>query len=89
MYILEKYNPSSIVYNLQLGTSPLHLAAQNNNVDVCEVLLRGGISKDARNKVDRTPLHLAAFEGYYQVAETLIKHGADVNCKDMVSYKCF
>lgn len=49
------------------------------------MLLKGGISKDARNKVDRTPLHLAAYEGHYQATETLIKHGTDVNCLDMVS----
>ncbi|ERL92223.1 hypothetical protein D910_09542, partial [Dendroctonus ponderosae] len=67
-----------------LGTSPLHLAAQNNNVEVCEALLKGGILKDARNKVDRTPLHLAAYEGHYGTTETLLKHGADINCKDMV-----
>ncbi|KAH1027422.1 hypothetical protein HUJ05_000934 [Dendroctonus ponderosae] len=66
-----------------LGTSPLHLAAQNNNVEVCEALLKGGILKDARNKVDRTPLHLAAYEGHYGTTETLLKHGADINCKDM------
>ncbi|KAH1020258.1 hypothetical protein HUJ04_009956 [Dendroctonus ponderosae] len=67
-----------------LGTSPLHLAAQNNNVEVCEALLKGGILKDARNKVDRTPLHLAAYEGHYGTTETLLKHGADINCKDMI-----
>ncbi|ERL92222.1 hypothetical protein D910_09542, partial [Dendroctonus ponderosae] len=68
-----------------LGTSPLHLAAQNNNVEVCEALLKGGILKDARNKVDRTPLHLAAYEGHYGTTETLLKHGADINCKDMLN----
>ncbi|XP_066248662.1 GA-binding protein subunit beta-1-like isoform X2 [Euwallacea similis] len=67
-----------------LGTTPLHLAAQNNNLKVCEVVLKGGISQDARNKVDRTPLHLAAYEGNYQVAEMLIKYGADINTADML-----
>ncbi|KAF7282580.1 hypothetical protein GWI33_002302 [Rhynchophorus ferrugineus] len=68
-----------------LGTSPLHLAAQNNNVEMCELLLRYGTSKDARNKVDRTPLHLAAYEGHYKVVESLVKHGADINCRDMLN----
>ncbi|XP_030758903.1 GA-binding protein subunit beta-1-like isoform X2 [Sitophilus oryzae] len=68
-----------------LGTSPLHLAAQNNNVDVCDLLLKAGISKDARNKVDRTPLHLGAYEGHLHVVESLVKHGADINCRDMLN----
>lgn len=37
----------------QLGTSPLHMAAMNNHLETSEVLLRAGISKDARTKVDR------------------------------------
>lgn len=52
----------------------------------CEVLLRAGISKDARTKVERTPLHMAAYEGHSEVVELLLKHGAEVNAKDMVSY---
>ncbi|XP_021925309.1 GA-binding protein subunit beta-2-like isoform X3 [Zootermopsis nevadensis] len=43
-----------------LGTSPLHLAAQYGHATTAEVLLRAGISRDARTKVERTPLHVAA-----------------------------
>ncbi|XP_049821532.1 GA-binding protein subunit beta-1 [Aethina tumida] len=67
-----------------LGTSPLHVAAQNNNVEVCEMLLRAGISKDARTKVDRTPLHLAAYEGHTEIVSILLKHNADHECKDLL-----
>ncbi|XP_022206969.1 GA-binding protein subunit beta-2 isoform X2 [Nilaparvata lugens] len=67
-----------------LGTSPLHFAAQNNHLSVCVALLTAGISRDARNKVERTPLHVAAQEGHYHVVNTLIEYGADVDCKDMV-----
>ncbi|KAL1505910.1 hypothetical protein ABEB36_005359 [Hypothenemus hampei] len=67
-----------------LGTSPLHVAAQFNRIDICDILLKAGIARDARNKVDRTPLHLAAYHGHYQSAEILIKHGADLNCPDML-----
>lgn len=67
-----------------MGTTPLHLAAQNNHVEVCELFAKSGMFNDARNKVDRTPMHMAASEGHYQVAEVLIKHGVDINTTDMV-----
>ncbi|KAL3225984.1 hypothetical protein MRX96_025328 [Rhipicephalus microplus] len=67
-----------------LGTSPLHLAAQNGHVTTAEVLLRAGISRDARNKVDRTPLHVAAEDGHLGVVELLLKHSADIDAKDML-----
>lgn len=69
----------------QLGTSPLHLAAMHNHLETCEVLLRAGISKDARTKVDRTPLHLAVYEGHEAIVELLLRNKCDVNAKDMVS----
>ncbi|XP_043933145.1 GA-binding protein subunit beta-1 isoform X2 [Protopterus annectens] len=67
-----------------LGTSPLHLAAQYGHFSTAEVLLRAGVSRDARTKVDRTPLHMAASEGHASIVEVLLKHAADVNAKDML-----
>ncbi|XP_033230594.1 ankyrin-3-like isoform X2 [Belonocnema kinseyi] len=67
-----------------LGTSALHLAAQRNHTDTAEVLLRAGISRDARTKVDRTPLHMAAYEGHHEMAQLLLKYGADVDSRDML-----
>uniref|UniRef100_A0AAY4DV38 GA-binding protein subunit beta-1 n=1 Tax=Denticeps clupeoides TaxID=299321 RepID=A0AAY4DV38_9TELE len=67
-----------------LGTSPLHLSAQYGHYSTTEVLLRAGVSRDARTKVDRTPLHMAASEGHARIVEVLLKHGADVNAKDML-----
>ncbi|XP_040602162.1 GA-binding protein subunit beta-1 isoform X6 [Mesocricetus auratus] len=56
-----------------LGTSPLHLAAQYGHYSTTEVLLRAGVSRDARTKVDRTPLHMAASEGHASIVEVLLK----------------
>lgn len=67
-----------------LGTSALHLAAQNNHTETAEVLLRAGISRDARTKVDRTPLHMAAYEGHHEMAQLLLNYGADVDSRDML-----
>lgn len=68
----------------QLGTSPLHLAAANNHVDTCSVLLRAGVSRDSRTKVERTPLHLAAYSGHAAVVTLLLQHGAVPDCRDML-----
>ncbi|KAK0164172.1 hypothetical protein PV328_002831 [Microctonus aethiopoides] len=67
-----------------LGTSALHLAAQNNHVETAEMLLNAGISRDARTKVDRTPLHMAAYEGHNEMALLLLNYGADVDSRDML-----
>lgn len=56
-----------------MGTSPLHLAAQYGHYSTAEVLLRAGVSRDARTKVDRTPLHMAAAEGHSSIVELLVK----------------
>lgn len=60
------------------------MAAQYGHYSTTEVLLRAGVSRDARTKVDRTPLHMAASEGHASIVEVLLKHGADVNAKDML-----
>ncbi|CAG2101639.1 unnamed protein product [Medioppia subpectinata] len=67
-----------------LGTSPLHFAAQFGHSETAEVLLRAGISRDARTKVDRTPLHISAQEGHLAIVSLLIMHGSDVDAKDML-----
>uniref|UniRef100_V9L2P1 GA-binding protein subunit beta-2 n=1 Tax=Callorhinchus milii TaxID=7868 RepID=V9L2P1_CALMI len=67
-----------------LGTSPLHLAAQYGHYSTAEVLLRAGVSRDARTKVDRTPLHMAAAEGHGSIVELLIRNNADINARDML-----
>jgi len=54
---------------------------------MCQVLLRAGVSRDARTKVNRTPLHLAAQEGHLAVVQFLVSTGADLHATDMVTVK--
>ncbi|VDK85029.1 unnamed protein product [Dibothriocephalus latus] len=75
---------AALPLNPQLGISPLHFSAMNGHLSTCEALLKAGISRDARTKVDRTPLHLAAQEGHADIVELLLKNGADLEAKDML-----
>ncbi|XP_001637118.3 ankyrin-1 [Nematostella vectensis] len=68
-----------------LGTSSLHLAAQHGHAKTAEVLLRAGVSRDARTKVDRTPLHMASQNGHLEIVELLLSSGACVNNRDMLN----
>lgn len=67
-----------------LGMSPLHFAARNGHFQTAEVLLRAGISRDARTKVDRTPLHVASQEGHVTIVDLLLANSADIEAKDML-----
>lgn len=68
-----------------LGTTSLHAAAANGHLETCELLLRSGILKDARTKVEKTPLHMACQEGHSEVVLLLLANGADVNACDMLN----
>lgn len=67
-----------------LGTTALHLAAQNGHAGIAEILLRGGVNRDAKTKLERTALHLAAQGGFLDVVDLLLIHGCDANARDML-----
>lgn len=67
-----------------LGTTALHLAAQHGHPEIAEILLKAGVNRDARTKLERTALHLAAQGGSVKVVDLLLIHGSDVNARDML-----
>lgn len=66
------------------GYTPLHVAAENGNIDVCCALIAKGALVNTRSKTDDryTPLHCAAMKGHWMLCIELLKRGAEVLAKD-------
>ncbi|KAI8499774.1 hypothetical protein Bbelb_228250 [Branchiostoma belcheri] len=64
------------------NSTPLHLAAGYNNVEVAEFLLENGADVNAQDKGGLIPLHNASSYGHVEIAQLLIKYGTCVNATD-------
>ena len=65
-----------------MGNTALHCAINANNPTILTLLLRAGLSPDARNDYHRTPLHLAAMAGHANLLAILLDHHAKYDEKD-------
>lgn len=63
------------------GYSCLHYAAQQNNFEIVEFILKLGSDPDL-NSCGATPLHRAAFSGSFESCKLLLEYGADVHAID-------
>ncbi|XP_059892389.1 poly [ADP-ribose] polymerase tankyrase-2-like isoform X2 [Gadus macrocephalus] len=63
-------------------STPLHLAAGYNNMEVAEFLLQQGAEVNSQDRGGLIPLHNAASYGHVDVAALLIKYDACVNATD-------
>lgn len=68
------------------NSTPLHLAAGYNNIEVVEFLLNQGADVNAVDKGGLIPLHNASSYGHVDIAALLIKHGTAVNAVDKWGY---
>ncbi|KAL5234784.1 hypothetical protein ACI65C_002194 [Semiaphis heraclei] len=64
------------------NSTPLHLAAGYNNLEVAEFLLEQGADVNAQDKGGLIPLHNASSYGHLDLAALLIKHDTTVNATD-------
>jgi len=64
---------------------PIHLAAEEGNIDMIKCLVRHGANVNALTQGANcvTPLHMAAAKGRKEVIEFLIDNGADINASDL------
>ncbi|KAJ3325432.1 hypothetical protein HDV06_004291 [Boothiomyces sp. JEL0866] len=74
----------------RIGMTPLHLAADQGRLEICQLLVRSNSEIDASTTIDgQTPLHKAAklvHEQSVKTAELLLKHGANIHCRDHHGY---
>ena len=62
-----------------MGKKLLHLAAENSNSDIVDILLAAGQKVNAIDRANNTPLTLASYGGKLDNVKILIANGADVN----------
>jgi ankyrin repeat protein len=61
------------------GTTALHWAVRQNDLELVERLLKTGADPSTANRYGVTPLNLAAINGHATMIERLLDAGADVN----------
>jgi len=64
------------------NSTPLHLAAGYNNLEVAEYLLEQGADVNAQDKGGLIPLHNASSYGHLDIAALLIRYSTIVNATD-------
>lgn len=62
--------------------TPLLLAATNNRLKVCELLLNAGVDVNVMARDGTRPITTASYHGHLDIVKLLIKHGADLKFTD-------
>src|SRR5436189_4920202 len=57
------------------GTTALHWAVRLDDLDIADMLIRGGANVSAANRAGATPMQLAALNGSAAMVEKLVKAG--------------
>lgn len=64
------------------GYTPLHIAANEGNLTMVQLLIEGGANITAKTKTGYTPLHLSLLKNHMKVARLLCQKGADIQARD-------
>ena len=76
-----KVSPQARDARTELGITPLHYAAMNEDSGPLKALIAAGAAVNARDGEGRTALHMAAFSTRTANAKLLLEAGADPNAK--------
>ena len=61
--------------------TPLHIAAQNGNVELCRLIMDNVDDEDPKDEMGYTPLFLAARNGHIDVCRLIMKNAWNKNPK--------
>ena len=79
-------NAVSVLFNCKdivgRGSTPLHVAAGFNRIEIAKYLLNKQVEINARDNSGMTALHNAASYGHDNMVKFLLKNGANVNATD-------
>ena len=64
------------------NNSALHLAAQNDFIEIAEILIKKGSIVNAKEYSDDTPLHDAASSNHILMMKLLLAHGAEIDAQN-------
>lgn len=83
---LIQADPSNMHLQDEKGNTPLHLAVEQNNIEIVKLLLGFGAKVNAQNKDINTPLQISAVHNYKEIAKYLIENGANVNNQNIAKW---
>ena len=61
------------------GSTPLHIAIEEGNLDIVHLLVEAGASMDVPRSDGLAPLHMAAQKGHLEIVRLLVESGADMS----------
>lgn len=67
------------------GSTPLHIVAESDDVQIAQLLINRGADIDAFDQNDNTPLHLAALYDNRDMVELLLNNGANKSLENLDS----
>lgn len=76
-----KADPAARDAKSELGSTPLHYAALNEDAGPLKALLAAGANIHARDREGNTPLHMAAYATRSEHVKLLLQAGADPTAK--------
>ena len=81
LYVLLRRNSSLANKRNRLGCTPLYIAAQRGNLQLCKLLIDMGADLNMPNKYGHSPLHRAACNGHLNVCKLLVSKGCQLDSR--------
>ncbi|KAH9116260.1 hypothetical protein AeMF1_009791 [Aphanomyces euteiches] len=63
------------------GDTALHIAVQENHLQIVRYLIHNGAPLEAANSLGHTPLHVASLQGHGTIVAYLLRKGANIHAK--------